>query len=647
MTSNLLKAPATDETGLGLPQLLNAGLAANDRLKYYLTLLQVAGAYSQQPYQPVSNLRAEREAGGITDSAFDDIVSGSRLDADGHIHIPGAQRVRGLLLDALRQMLQPVQTAAGVGVSTQSAVETYVSRLRALTAGMPLCADDRVLPDEIASVASLGDGDHDSVHQLVIDLHRELNQLQAKVFRESVDGAKTYGLTDADRELVRAFMKGVNATAARKFDHPGLGTTATRSGDRLSIQNDLGTTDAHVVVIHIRDLTATIVYSDIHVRRVHFFQNMLEPCGVTWAPGSSGKDSVMVIGQIDAIDRQLLAERLSALGSRLVFLIDWNRARKCLKRFISGNDAIAVLKSAADENVGHRGFLQAGGARLIYTALERATRASVRYGARLDDLLGPDAARAFLLSVMRLAAEGLEMRRSPPLIQDQIEAEVLTHLPTPEQSAIGLAAEHAMVLAAVAERVRYVSMRASTNRWQEEVTRGAELCNRWEARANEIVSRSHRLRDQRSADRALRHLVDDADKVVDALEEYAFLLALLPARRGRDTISRLALIANVVGRSAREYVRCLEHARGIARQPIRSEVDEILLAGDRVAQLERDCRTMRRRVQVEAAQRSNDAVPVQLTWQAVSALEAAAAALTRCTLVLRDFALTEVSPAHD
>jgi len=152
MTNKLLKAPATDETGLVLPQLLNAGLAANDRLKYYLTLLQVAGANAQQPHQPVSNLCAEREESGITDSAFDDIASGSRLDADGRIHIPRAQRVRDLLLDALQQMLQPLQTATDMGVGTPSAIEPYVSRLRALTAGMPLCADDRLRPDEIASV---------------------------------------------------------------------------------------------------------------------------------------------------------------------------------------------------------------------------------------------------------------------------------------------------------------------------------------------------------------------------------------------------------------------------------------------------------------------------------------------------------------
>ena len=79
-----------------------------------------------------------------------------------------------------------------------------------------------------------------------------------------MDGATVYGLTDTDRALVAAFMAGVNSTAPLKFDHPGLGTTATHAGDRLVIQNDIGTTDAHVLVLHVVGLTLTVMYTDIH-----------------------------------------------------------------------------------------------------------------------------------------------------------------------------------------------------------------------------------------------------------------------------------------------------------------------------------------------------------------------------------------------
>src|SRR5207342_2588575 len=104
----------------------------------------------------------------------------------------------------------------------------------------------------------------DSVHLLVMDLHRELNRIQSHLAEQSLDGARAYGVSDADAALVRAFMRGVNATAPLKFDHPGLDTTATRIGDQVVIQNDLGTTDAHVIVIHITGLEVSFVYTDVH-----------------------------------------------------------------------------------------------------------------------------------------------------------------------------------------------------------------------------------------------------------------------------------------------------------------------------------------------------------------------------------------------
>ena len=52
-------------------------------------------------------------------------------------------------------------------------------------------------------------------------------------------------------------MAGLNRTAPLKFDHPGLATTATRAGVRLVIQNDIGMTDAHVIVLHVEGLTVS------------------------------------------------------------------------------------------------------------------------------------------------------------------------------------------------------------------------------------------------------------------------------------------------------------------------------------------------------------------------------------------------------
>src|SRR5262249_26010339 len=80
----------------------------------------------------------------------------------------------------------------------------------------------------------------DRLHRLVRDLHKALNRLAARCAEDVVDGAHAYGLQPDDRPAVTAFMRDVNRTGALKFDHPGLDTTATRAGARLTIQNDVG-----------------------------------------------------------------------------------------------------------------------------------------------------------------------------------------------------------------------------------------------------------------------------------------------------------------------------------------------------------------------------------------------------------------------
>ena len=130
--------------------------------------------------------------------------------------------------------------------------DRFVSRLEHLLATVPQTQEDRLSGEAIAKITSAARGKIDSVHQLVMDLHKALNAMQAEMAEERLDGAAVYGIEDSDRPLIAAFMAGVNRTAYLKFNHPGLGTTATRSGSNLVIQNDIGTTDAHVIVIHCR-----------------------------------------------------------------------------------------------------------------------------------------------------------------------------------------------------------------------------------------------------------------------------------------------------------------------------------------------------------------------------------------------------------
>ena len=73
-----------------------------------------------------------------------------------------------------------------------------------------------------------------------MNLHKELNRLQQQLTTETIGGASVYGVRENDRPLITAFMNGVNQTRELKFDHPGLGTTATHSGERLVIRFSSG-----------------------------------------------------------------------------------------------------------------------------------------------------------------------------------------------------------------------------------------------------------------------------------------------------------------------------------------------------------------------------------------------------------------------
>ena len=89
----------------------------------------------------------------------------------------------------------------------------------------------------------------------------------------------SWQLSDADCDLVNAFMRGLNRTVPLKFNHPDLDTAATRDDACLLVQNDIDTSDAHVLVIQVQEHTVTLTYSDLHRRRFAF----PSPCSAFWA----------------------------------------------------------------------------------------------------------------------------------------------------------------------------------------------------------------------------------------------------------------------------------------------------------------------------------------------------------------------------
>ena len=265
------------EGSLLLPGLLADALAANDRLKLSLTLLQEASAHAAHPGQPARSLAAERQSAGLADPQFDATVAGAQTLAPDRLHVPGAQALVAGLARDLGVMLAPLEAAgADPGPSLKQ-------RLAALAPHLPKAEHDELAPREIKAMASARRDGPDSLHLLVMDAHKAVNALAAQSALEEIDGAHVHHIEQQDQPRIRAFMAGVRRTAALAFGHPGLGTTAARSGERLTIQNDIGETDAHVVVIHVEDATVTFTYTDVHRRRARFFMSMFDGKDVEWS----------------------------------------------------------------------------------------------------------------------------------------------------------------------------------------------------------------------------------------------------------------------------------------------------------------------------------------------------------------------------
>jgi len=626
---------AIGETGLSRSAAVNAALAANDRVKYLLSLLQMAAEHADSPGQTPALLKQERIACGIDETGLDDVIAAATRQGAAYL-MPGIASVLVRIRRDLTTMAAPVIDANA---------PHFRARLDAILAAMPAAEGDLI---DAAIPAAMGAATpptgSDSLHRLVMDLHKQLNLLQAQLAEETIDGAAAYGLADTDRPRVAAFMAGVNRTAPLKFDHPGLGTTATRCGETLVLQNDIGTTDAHVVVIHVDGLSIRVTYTDVHPERLRFFQDMLAPQSPAWETSQAGQIAggsafTLATGSIDAPDEPALQTALSFIGSRLVYLIDWNRARKQLRAFLPGAARIELLAWAAAADVGHRAFLELGGARLVNQAIEAADGSAMHFGDRLSDVLGVAETGQFLRFVLRAATDCLRTRRSPSLLRDRIGAELARHFSNERRRLLRLAADHAGLIFELASLVRDSLLEAGT----ADMAQAQCRARGFEHDADHLVATVCEAVRRRPDHAAFGPLLHDADDAADELEEAVFLLGLL-AEFGASTAAAAEAqpLAAILLEASEEWLKALLHAIHAEDRTAAEDADDFLVAIDRIAVLEHAADDVERALTAAAVRQAEDFRQLHLCTAFGARLEAAADALKRASLMLRDSLLREV-----
>jgi len=638
------------EKQLLLPGLVLSGLAANDRVKYFFTLLQLAQEQCERPASNPPDLQREREASGVADAGLDGVIAASRGAPGGRCRIPGAAALFGQVLGCLNEMLAPVELARELGLDGGG--DDYRKRFTAAARSARLVRRDLVPAALICALTSGERKRGDSAHLLVMDLHKALNRLQGELSSESVDGARVYGLRAQDKELVRAFMRGLNSTQALKLDHPGLGTTAALSGRQLVLQNDIGTTDAHVLVVHVENLSATLTYSDVHLERLLFFQSLFEKFSVSWEETRSRRESALnqggiyhlCIGSFKAREREQLAQYLAFLGSRLVFLIDWNRARKRLRAFTRKRDGIAVLKWAADNNLGHMAFLKVGGDVLIYDAMQFAIKGAPRFGEDLRDMLGRERALAFLKFVVRTCAEGVLSAKPDSLIRDEVRAELANYFHSAERDLFELACEHASLLVELASGVRDGVLQLQLAGAEGMLERIAERAKGWESAADGLLNRVRSAVDHSAGAVFFKVLLEAADDVADSLEEAAFHFTLFAPRSApEDAQGRLRALASLLVSGAEEYLKALTTARYVHRGGDRDDMRDFLEAVHRITAVEHESDQAQRSIKSALLAADSDARGLFVVAEVARNLEEAADALMHSGLVLRDHVMGAVA----
>ena len=626
---NILKELGEEE--LLLPELVNAALAANDRIKYYFTLLQTAQSRALHPDREVSSLKIERETAGVENELLDSVVQEAEKLGSGAYRISYA----GEILSAIKACMQEMS----VPIMARGEALAFNKRLTELMEGWPDDGEEALSEQFLQRITSGDRKSGDSLHLLVMDMHRALNSMQGELSQENIDGAMTYLLEEEDRVLVREFMAGVNRTAPLKFDHPGLGTTATRMGPKLVIQNDIGLTDAHVLVVNLEGMTASIAHTDIHIPRLKFFQSLFDKWDVKWEETLSKrvgdqfeKEAYnLLTGKYTARDLTDLEAFLTHLGSRIVFLIDWNRARKRLGNFLPNKDSIAVLKWAADNEVGHIAFFNLGGERIIYDALLLSV--PVPCGEPLHQVLGREKCMEYFKWVLQTAASGLLVGNSRYLIQDEIKAELLGQLGSAYEDLMGMCEEHASLIIEAATAV-------SDSLFQRNgdfAASSAQKVRVWEGQADELVRKVRTLSRRIEEASFFSSLIKASDDALDHLEEASFFATLiLPDALPGEVHADLRTMAEIAQRCSQEFLKALISAREVHKGCSREDMADFLEASDSVMSLEKECDESRRKTVQGILRESEGNKGFLVCFELARSIEASTNSLIKAAGIMHD-----------
>ncbi|NPV19271.1 hypothetical protein [Bradyrhizobium aeschynomenes] len=625
-----------------LPRLVAEGLAANDRIKLRLSALQAAVQHARDPRGDVPDLTLESRAAGLAHAALVTLIGGAHLAGDDEVVAPGlAPLLKGIDSDILA-MISAV--AAGDTASGQQ----FDRRLASIRSAGHLDATPEI---EIARIGRLTGVDHDgpdSLHRLVMDLHKALNRLAASHSEQVIAGAHVFGVQEGDRAPIESFMRGLGETRPLKFNHPGLDATAIRAGERLVIQNDIGTTDAHVIVIVVTASAVTITYTDVHLARAKFFVSLFEGRALKW----SGLDKHAAAGLEDEGTFYLVTgsyeyggpddrdDLLAAIGASLVFLIDWNKARKLLRSWVAKTDAVRILEWAARQRIGHRGFLELGGNELLGAAVRSAAPTRIGFGERLDQVLGREAAISFLKACLQISTEALLEGQSSRLARDRIGADLVRHLDRVDSGLLAMVLRQIGLSRDVAALVQQCLAISESD--PVAVKQLAQRAGRIEQKADRIAIEARAEITRLNARPVIGDLVDRVEQAIDELEQAAFIASLMPGQMKPEIGAALQALAGI-GVTATEHAAAGLAAAAEVQEGRRADSEDALAAVARLMDAEHQADAREREITALVFSGGLDVTASLAALELARAIERATDCLASFGHLLRRYTMSDLS----
>jgi len=184
-------------------------------------------------------------------------------------------------------------------------------------------------------------------------------------------------------------------------------------------------------------------------------------------------------------------------------------------------------------------------------------------------------------------------------------------------------------------------MRLSDDESIEFLKRASARAREWEHRADQIVIATRLAAGRAAGGEAHADQRTTQDDAIDALEEAVFQLTLLPRDAGAFIRQVLEPLAALAVAAAQENLRAIEIARIVVDDARPDDIEDFLLAIDRIVELEHDADRADRHARAAITIAAPDFRSLQVANDISRSTEEATDALMRSALRLRDRILAE------